>query len=99
MFDRFPQERVYLKGISLETLRYSAGSEGAFAPILNNPCKAGALDCIQRMRDRGVKPASIRLKSPGLRAGEQYWIVAITSSRRLVEQRRGPPRYTRHIQQ
>src|SRR5689334_557368 len=59
MFDQFLQERIYLKGISPETQRYYKWVRRAFEPILTNPTKAGALDCIRRLRDKGVKPISI----------------------------------------
>lgn len=59
MFDQFLQERVYLKGISPETQRFYQGVRVAFQPILAEPTKAGAFACIQRLRDKGVKPISI----------------------------------------
>jgi hypothetical protein len=42
-FDRFLQERTYLKGVSPETLRYYRWVRRAFLPILANPTKAGML--------------------------------------------------------
>jgi hypothetical protein len=59
MFDQFLQERVYLQGISRETQRYYKWVRRAFEPILAEPTKAGALACIQRLRDKGVKAISV----------------------------------------
>lgn len=58
-FDRFLQERTYLKNVSPETLRYYRWVHRAFQPILAEPTKAGMLDCIQKLLADGVSPISV----------------------------------------
>jgi integrase/recombinase XerD len=59
LFDRFLQERTYLKGVSPETLRYYRWVHRAFQPILSNPTNAGMLGCIQKLLSDGVSPISV----------------------------------------
>jgi hypothetical protein len=68
MFDQFLQERIYLKGISCETQRYYKWVRSALQPILPEPDKAGALACIQKLRDKGVKPISVNSDLCGFNA-------------------------------
>src|SRR6202167_6103677 len=44
LWERFIQDRVYLKGVSPATVRYYRWVERAFRPILDAPTKAGMLD-------------------------------------------------------
>jgi site-specific recombinase XerD len=68
LFDRFLQERTYLKGVSPETLRYYRCVEGAFQPILANPTKDGMLDRIQGLRAKGLSPTSLNTYLRGFKA-------------------------------
>src|SRR5947207_1841027 len=68
LFDRFLQERTYLKGVSPETLRYYRWVQRAFQPILSNPTKNGMLDCIQRLLAEGVSPISVNTYLRGFKA-------------------------------
>ncbi len=67
-FDRFLQERTYLKGVSPETLRYYRWVRRAFLPILANPTKAGMMESIQTLLARGVSPTSVNTYLRGLKA-------------------------------
>jgi len=49
LFDRFLQERTYLKGISPETSAITVWVRRAFLPILANPTKEGMLTCVQKL--------------------------------------------------
>ena len=55
LFDRFLQEKVYLKGVSPETLRYYIWVRRAFEPILANPTRDGMMDFIDLLRESGVR--------------------------------------------
>jgi site-specific recombinase XerD len=68
LFDRFLQERRYLKGVSPETLRYYRWVRRAFLPILPNPTKAGMLGCIQKLLADGVSPISVNTYLRGFKA-------------------------------
>jgi integrase/recombinase XerD len=68
LFDRFLQERTYLKGVSPETLRYYRCVEGAFQSILANPTKSGMLDRIQALRAKGLSPTSVNTYLRGFKA-------------------------------
>jgi site-specific recombinase XerD len=68
LFERFLQERLYLKGVSPETLRYYRWVRRAFEPILANPTKNGMLDCIQGMLARHVSPTSVNTYLRGPKA-------------------------------
>ena len=68
LFDRFLQERTYLKNVSPETLRYYRWVRRAFQPILTEPTKAGMLDCIERLRADGVSATSVNTYLRGLKA-------------------------------
>src|SRR5581483_9542178 len=68
LFDRFLQERTYLKNVSPETLRYYRWVRRAFEPILANPTKNGMLDCIQGLLATGVSPTSVNTYLRGLKA-------------------------------
>jgi integrase/recombinase XerD len=68
LFDRFLQERTYLKGVSPETLRYYRWVRRAFFPILANPTKAGMMECIQTLLARGVSATSINTYLRGFKA-------------------------------
>lgn len=68
LFDRFLQERVYLKGVSPETLRYYRWVRRAFESILANPTKAGMMDGIQKLLASGVSPTSVNTYLRGLNA-------------------------------
>jgi site-specific recombinase XerD len=68
LFDRFLQERTYLRGVSPETLRYYQCVRRAFQPILANPTKNGMLDCIQGLLGKGVSPTSVNTYLRGLKA-------------------------------
>lgn len=67
-FDRFLQERTYLKGVSSQTLRYYRWVRRAFLPILHQPTKAGMLECVQKLLADGVSPTSINTYLRGLKA-------------------------------
>src|SRR5580698_7859179 len=68
LFDRFLQERTYLKGVSPETLRYYRWVRRAFAQILDKPTKPGMLEQIQRLLAEGVSPTSVNTYLRGFRA-------------------------------
>jgi len=68
LFDRFLQERTYLKGVSPETLRYYRWVRRAFREILAQPTKEGMLSCIQDLLARGVSPTSVNTYLRGFRA-------------------------------
>ena len=68
LFDRFLQERTYLKGVSPETLRYYRWVRRAFSTILANPTKAGMMECIQTLLARGVSATSINTYLRGFKA-------------------------------
>lgn len=68
LFDRFLQERTYLKGVSPETLRYYRWVRRAFAEILAQPTKAGMLSVIQKLLTRGVSAISVNTYLRGFRA-------------------------------
>lgn len=68
LFDRFLQERTYLKGVSPETLRYYRWVRRAFSLILQQPTKAGMLDCITKLLADGVSPTSVNTYLRGLKA-------------------------------
>jgi site-specific recombinase XerD len=68
LFDRFLQERTYLKGVSPETLRYYRWVRRAFSPILQQPTKAGMLECITKLLADGVSPTSVNTYLRGLKA-------------------------------
>ncbi len=56
LFDRFLQERTYLKGVSPETLRYYRWVRRAFSPILANPTKAGMMkSCLMQDEPEGER--------------------------------------------
>ena len=73
LFDRFLQERTYLKGVSPETLRYYRWVQRAFQPILANPTKNGMLECIQKLLADGVSPISINCYLRGFKA-YTHWL-------------------------
>lgn len=68
LFERFLQERTYLKGVSPDTIRYYGCVSRAFETILTEPTKAGMLECIQRLLERGVSPISVNAYLRGLKA-------------------------------
>jgi site-specific recombinase XerD len=68
LFDRFLQERTYLKNVSPETLRYYRWVRRAFQPILANPTKFGMMDRIQTLLADGVSPTSVNTYLRGLKA-------------------------------
>jgi integrase/recombinase XerD len=68
LFDRFLQERTYLKNVSPETLRYYRWVRRAFQPILANPTKSGMLEQIQRLLSEGVSPTSVNTYLRGFKA-------------------------------
>src|SRR5436190_890053 len=68
LFDRFLQERTYLKGVSLNTLDYYQCVRRAFGEILTQPTKQGMTDCIQKLLARGVSPISVNTYLRGFRA-------------------------------
>jgi integrase/recombinase XerD len=68
LFDRFLQERTYLKGVSPETLRYYKWVRRAFLPILQQPTKAGMLACVQKLLADGVSPISVNTYLRGFKA-------------------------------
>ena len=68
LWERFIQERVYLKGISPATVRYYRWVERAFRPILNAPTKAGMLECIQKLLADGTSPISVNTYLRGFKA-------------------------------
>jgi site-specific recombinase XerD len=68
LFDRFLQERTYLKGVSPETLRYYRWVRRAFSTILANPTKAGMMECIQTLAARGFSATSINTYLRGFKA-------------------------------
>jgi integrase/recombinase XerD len=72
MWERFVQERVYLKGISPATVRYYKNVHSAFQTILPEPTQAGLVECIKTLRERGVKASSINTWLRGLKA-YQLW--------------------------
>lgn len=72
MWERFIQERVYLKGISPATVRYYKNVYSAFETILPEPTQASLMARIMELRGRGVKPVSINTWLRGLKA-YQLW--------------------------
>ena len=68
LFDRFTQERTYLRNVSPATLRYYRWVRGAFQPILAAPTKGGMLDCIQALLAKGVSPTSVNTYLRGFKA-------------------------------
>jgi integrase/recombinase XerD len=68
LFDRFLQERTYLKGVSPATLRWYACVRTAFQPILTDPTRDGMLECVQKLRASGTLPVSINTYLRGLKA-------------------------------
>jgi site-specific recombinase XerD len=68
LFEHFIQERVYLKGVSPATLRYYRCVQSAFRPILDEPTKAGMMDCIQTLLARGTSPISVNTYLRGFKA-------------------------------
>lgn len=68
VWERFIQERVYLKGVSPATVRYYRWVERAFKPILDEPTKAGMLLCIQKLLADGVSPTSVNTYLRGFKA-------------------------------
>src|SRR5665213_209703 len=68
LFDRFLQERTYLKGVSPETLRYYKWVRRAFSPILQQPTKEGMLQCVQKLLADGVSPISVNTYLRGFKA-------------------------------
>jgi integrase/recombinase XerD len=49
LFDRFLQERTYLKGVSPETLRYYRWVRHAFQPILAEPTNTGMMELLREI--------------------------------------------------
>src|ERR1035437_10306723 len=68
LWERFIQERVYLKGVSPATLRYYRWVERAFRPILDTPTKSGMLNCIQKLLADGTSPISVNTYLRGFKA-------------------------------
>jgi site-specific recombinase XerD len=68
LFDRFLQERTYLKGVSPETLRYYRWVRRAFLPILTQPTKTAMMERIQAMLAEGISPVSVNTYLRGFRA-------------------------------
>jgi site-specific recombinase XerD len=68
LFDQFLQERMYLKNVSPETLRYYKCVHRAFQPILSEPNKAGMIECIQKLLAGGISPASVNTYLRGFKA-------------------------------
>src|ERR1017187_4641053 len=69
LWERFIQERVYLKGVSPATVRYYRWVERAFRPILDAPTKTGMLDCVQKLLESGsVSPISVNTYLRGFKA-------------------------------
>ena len=62
LFDRFLQERTFLKGVSPETLRYYRWVHRAFSPILANPTK----DDIPSIRAKIWRPGMPRQFAPSV---------------------------------
>lgn len=75
LFDRFLQERTYLKGVSPETLRYYRWVRRAFSDILAEPTKNGMLDCIQKLLAEGVSATSVNTYLRGFKAYVR-WLAA-----------------------
>jgi len=63
LFDRFLQERTYLKGVSPDTLRWYRGVRKTFREILAQPTGAGLLSITQ-----GLSPMSVNTYLRGFRA-------------------------------
>ena len=59
LFDRFLQERTYLKNVSPETLRHYKWVRRALQTILQQPTKDGMLDCVQKLLADGISPTSV----------------------------------------
>lgn len=69
LFDRFLQERTYLKGVSPATIRYYGSVRRAFQTILTEPTKAGMLECIRKLLASGTtSPTSVHTYLRGFRA-------------------------------
>jgi site-specific recombinase XerD len=68
LFDRFLQERTYLKGVSSETLRYYRWVRRAFSSILSEPTKEGMMECIQKLLAKGVSATSVNTYLRGFKA-------------------------------
>jgi integrase/recombinase XerD len=68
LFDRFLQERTYLKGVSSDTLAYYRNVRRAFQTILAEPTKQGMLESIQKLLAGGVSPISVNTYLRGFKA-------------------------------
>lgn len=68
LFDRFLQERTYLKGVSPKTLDYYRWVRRAFAESLAQPTKEKMLTCIQKLLASGVSPISVNTYLRGFKA-------------------------------
>jgi site-specific recombinase XerD len=68
LWERFIQERVYLKGVSPATVRYYRWVERAFRPILDSPTQARMLDCVQTCLAGGLSPISMNTYLRGFKA-------------------------------
>ena len=68
VFDQFLQERLYLKGVSPETLRYYNCVRQAFKPILADPTKAAIVSRIAAMKQGGLSSTSVNTYVRGLNA-------------------------------
>src|ERR1700680_4812181 len=80
LFDRFLQERTYIKGVSPETLRYYRWVRRAFSPILAEPSKRGMVACIQKVLAT-FSPEQVRallsLKPKGRNQGRAHAICCV----------------------
>lgn len=69
LWERFIQERVYLKGVSPATVRYYRWVERAFRPILDAPTKQGMMDSIASLlATKKVSPISVNTYLRGFKA-------------------------------
>jgi hypothetical protein len=81
LFEQFLQERLYLRGVSPATMRYYPLGAGAFEPILENPSKAGMLECVQKLRTEGVSATSINTYLRGFKAYIRWLHAEVTSKK------------------
>jgi integrase/recombinase XerD len=68
LFDRFVQERTYLKGVSPATIRYYGCLRRTFQTILTEPTKAGMLGLVQKLLADGMSPVSVNTYLRGFKA-------------------------------
>jgi integrase/recombinase XerD len=67
-WERFIQERVYLKNVSPQTVRYYRWVHRAFAHFIERPTQNGLLERIIELKEGGLSPTAINTYLRGLKA-------------------------------